>query len=82
MKLRFNINACISCPTIRVDNAKCQNTVEELSRKLLGLNIPVISHDKIDVSCLQVGGKYPGLHLNEKGAGRMAIDFISYNRKD
>ena len=82
VKLRFDIDAVISCPTIKMDSNKGKKTVQELSRKLDELKIPTIFHKNVDEDCLEKGGKFAGLHLTPKGIGRMAINFISYNRKN
>ena len=82
IKKRFGIDMCISSPTLRCDNYIYKNIVEELSRKLRKQKIPLINHEKVDVDCLENKGKYAGLHLNSKGVGRMAINFIAYNRKN
>ena len=66
----------ISCPTIRSDNEAANITIRNLGRKLKELQLPIISHDNVDSSCLGKGA----LHLNAKGSGRLAMNFISYNR--
>ena len=66
----------ISCPVLRTDNAKAQLTLKRLRDNVMkGENI--IIHDNIDNSCL---GK-AGLHLNAKGTGRLAMNFISLMRR-
>ena len=70
----------ISCPTLRTDNSKARNTLNELRLKLVQINIPVITNDNITEECLGGGGKHPGLHLNNKGYGRLAMNFIACNR--
>ena len=78
---RFNIDVCISCPTTRVDNAYAKNTVNEICSQLNQVkDINVICNKNIDSTCLGKGGKHPGLHLNAIGCGRIAANFISYNR--
>ena len=66
----------ISCPTIRTDNHAANITIRNLCCKLKDLKIPIIYHENVDTECLGRGG----LHLNEKGFGRLAMNFISYNR--
>ena len=82
MKLRFGLEAAISCPTLRTDNSKAKMTVQELSVQLKALNISFVCHKNVDETCLEKKGKFAGLHLTDKGVGRMAINFISYNRKN
>ena len=68
-------NKIISCPTLRIDNHVANITLRKLRDKLKDLKIPVIYNNNIDVDCLGRGG----LHPNEKGSGRLAVNFISYN---
>ena len=70
-------NFIISCPTIRTDNHAANITLRNLRTKLKELKIPIICNDNIDSDCLGRGG----LHLNEKGSGKLAVNFISYNRR-
>ena len=66
----------ISCPTDRFDDSKARLTILHLRRKLNNLQIPLILNDNIrDVD---IGKK--GLHLNERGSGRLAVNFMSYMR--
>ena len=62
----------ISSPIVRTDNLNANRTLDEVRTyfKSLSNNIP---NCNIDRSCL--GSK--GLHLNPKGSGRLAINFIS-----
>ena len=66
-----------SCPIMRNDNNKAKYVVAELWVKLSNINIPLIYNDNISEDCLGKGG----LHLNLKGSGRLASNFISYNRR-
>lgn len=81
IKQRFCIDAVISCPTIRTDNSRAKKVVAELREYLNKLEGTVICNDNITDECLGKGGKHPGLHLNPKGSGRLALNFISYNRR-
>ena len=81
VKQRIGITAIISCPTIRTDNTKAKQVVSELCVKLNKLNVPIICNINISDDCLGKGGKHPGLHLNPKGCGRLATNYISYNRR-
>ena len=78
---KFGITAALSCPTLRTDNSTAMKVISSLFTRLEKLNIPLIVHNNISEDCLGKGGKTPGLHLNPKGCGRMAINFLSYNRK-
>ena len=66
----------ISCPVIRRDNARANSVLLELKKKIHSLN-NIIKNDNVDQTCL---GK-KGLHLNEKGAGRLAINYISLMKR-
>ena len=67
-----NANIFMSCPILRLDNAKANSTLREL-KEILKSNYKVIVNDNIDGTCL--GRK--GLHLNPKGSGRLAVNYIS-----
>ena len=71
-----DVHIYISCPVLRLDNAKANSTLRELSKILKSLH-KVIVNDNIDGSCL--GRK--GLHLNPKGSGRLAMNYISLMRR-
>ena len=66
----------ISCPVIRRDNARANSVLLELKKKIHSLN-NIVKNDNVDQTCL---GK-KGLHLNEKGAGRLAINYISLMKR-
>ena len=67
----------LSCPVLRFDDTKAGFTLHQLAKKLMSLNIDVISNDNVDATCI---GK-AGLHLNYKGSGRLAMNFISQMRR-
>ena len=67
-----NVKVYTSCPTIRKDNARANLVLREVNEKLKALP-KTIRNDNIDTTCL---GK-KGLHLNAKGSGRLAINYIS-----
>ena len=67
----------LSCPVIRQDNTKAGFTLHHLDQKLKLLNDNIIRNDNIDSSCLGKGG----LHLNDKGSGRLAMNFLSLIRR-
>ena len=65
-----------SCPTLRTDNARANAVLNKLN--LMMKDKPnSIHNENIDESCL--GRK--GLHLNPKGSGRLAINYISLMRR-
>ena len=67
----------ISCPTDRYDEPKAKLTLLNLRRKLNTLKIPVIVNDNLNDE--HIGKR--GLHLNNRGAGRLAVNFMSYMRQ-
>ena len=66
----------LSCPVLRLDDARANLALRHLNFEMKSLP-NIIVNDKIDGSCL---GK-KGLHLNAKGSGRLAINFISLIRR-
>ena len=66
-----------SCPVIRLDNKKANSTLRDLDTYLKNSCADIIINDNIDSSCL---GKR-GLHLNLRGSGRLAINYISLMRR-
>ena len=66
-----------SCPVIRLDNKKANSTLRDLDTYLKNSCTDIIVNDNIDSSCL---GKR-GLHLNLRGSGRLAINYISLMRR-
>ena len=72
-----NVKIYLSCPVLRIDDAKANLTLRNFTNKLKSLNIDVIINDNVDVTCL---GK-AGLHLNPKGSGRLAMNFLSLMRR-
>ena len=67
----------ISCPVLRIDNMKANRTLRDLDAYLKSSSVDIIINDNIDGSCL---GKR-GLHLNPKGSGRLATNYISLMRR-
>ena len=67
------INVFFSCPVMRLDNSKANLVLRQLSVWLKSSTNNVIINDNIDGTC--IGKK--GLHLNAKGSGRLAMNFIS-----
>ena len=72
-----SVKIYLSSPTLRVDNKNANEVLRDLKRKLINYFKDVIVNDNVDSSCL---GK-KGLHLNPKGSGRLAINFISLMRR-
>ena len=67
----------LSNPVIRLDNNKANNILRKLADLFKMMKYDIIYNDNVDASCL---GKR-GLHLNPKGSGRLAINFISVMRR-
>ena len=72
-----HVNIYLSYPVLRTDNAKAGFTIHHLRQKMKALFVNVIGNDNIAGSCLG----NTGLHLNLKGAGRLAINFLSQMRR-
>ena len=66
----------LSCPVLRVDNSHAHLVLRQLGEKLKALP-NIITNDNLDVTSL---GKR-GLHLNPKGSGRLALNYISLMRR-
>ena len=62
----------LSSPIMRIDNKLANGTIKEINIALESLP-NIILNNKIDAFCL--GRK--GLHLNRKGSGKLATNFIS-----
>ena len=65
-------NVFISTLINRYDDAKAQLTVTKVNELLMKMDIPLIENQNI--TCNQLGKK--GLHLNQHGIGKLAINFI------
>ena len=63
----------ISTPTLRMDNTKAGFVLGLVADKLVALSIPLVNNDGVDARCV---GR-AGLHLNMKGAGKLASNFIA-----
>ena len=63
----------ISEPILRLDNAKANFTIKHLSDKLRNLNIKLLPNRNITNDHLSKRG----LHLNERGTGRLALNIIT-----
>ena len=65
----------ISCPILRTDDPRANGVLRQLDSKLKASH-DVIDNKNIDQVCL----RKRGLHLNIKGSGRLAINYISLLR--
>lgn len=70
-----NVKVYLSCPVLRTDNIKANTTLRRLNEALRYLP-NVIINDNVDDKC--IGKK--GLHLNARGSGRLATNYISLMR--
>ena len=70
--LREDSKVVISTVVQRSDNPKATMAVNLLNNHLKDLAIDLVDNDNIDGTCL---GK-KGLHLNSKGSGKLAVNFI------
>ena len=71
------VRVYLSCPTLRLDNRVVNDVLRDLDLKLKSLTCDIISNDNVDRTCL---GK-KGLHLNPKGSGRLAMNYIALMRR-
>ena len=62
----------LSSPIMRVDNQLANSTIRKINNDLKNIS-NVIMNDKLDGHCL--GRK--GLHLNQQGSGKLAVNFIT-----
>ena len=67
----------ISTPALRSDNGKATLTVNQLTNHLLQLNIDIVDNRNIISKHLS----RKGLHLNESGLRRLAINFLERIKK-
>ena len=67
----------LSKPIIRHDNGKANLTLRNVNKHLSALQSECIENDNI--SSQRLGRK--GLHLNPKGKGRLALNFMKQVRK-
>ena len=77
LQSKFMCDVILSCPTYRFDDQKANVTLRNLRNNLLSLEIPVISN--ANITDIHIWKK--GLHLNERGSGRLAMNYLSYMRK-
>ena len=67
----------VSAPIKRHDHGKASSTISHLSKKFKDLNISTVDNSNIGAFYLNSGG----LHLNDKGLGRLAINLKLKIRK-
>ena len=67
----------MSKPIIRHDNGKANLMIRNVNKHLSALQSECTENDKI--SSQHLGQK--GLHLNPKGKGRLALNFMKQNQK-
>ena len=72
-----NCRVIVSKPTVRIDHGKTNLTLRNVNKHLETLNLECIENGNISVQHL--GRK--GLHLNSKGKGRLALNFLNQIRK-
>ena len=75
-KILPSVKIFLSSPTVRTDNIQANMVLRQLYNKLKDLP-NIILNENVDISCL---GK-KGLHLNPKGSGRLAINYISLMKR-
>ena len=72
-----NCRVLVSKPTVRIDHGKANLTLRNVNKNLETLNLECIENGNI--SAQHLGRK--GLHLNSKGKGRLALNFLNQIRK-
>ena len=72
-----NCRVIVSKPTVRIDLRKANLTLRNINKHLKTLNLECIENGSI--SAQHLGRK--GLHLNSKGKGRLAINFLNHIQK-
>ena len=84
LMLKFNIfkqlpncRVIVSKPTVQIDHGNANLTLLNVNKNLETLNLECIG--KCNISAQHLGGK--GLHLNSKGRGRLALNFLNQTRK-
>ena len=77
LQSKFQCNVILTYPSYRFDDKRANATLRNLRNYLLDLNIPVISNDNI--TDIHIGKR--GLHLNERGSGKLAANYLSYMRR-
>ncbi len=72
-----NTGVYLSTPVLRMDNPRAGFVLRQVSDRLMTLNINCVDNDGIDASCVGQAG----LHLNGRGAGKLAINFIKHMKR-
>ena len=72
-----NCRVIVSKPTVRIDHGKANLTLHNVNKHLETLNLEGMVNGNI--SAQHFGRK--GLHLNLKGKGRRALNFLNQIRK-
>ena len=62
-----------STPTLRNDDGKANAILQKVSSNLKKSYVNIVENDNI----ITMGIGKRGLHLNEKGSGRLALNFIN-----
>ena len=82
--LKFNIfkqppdcRVIVSKPTVQIDHGKANLTLRNVNKHLETLNLECI--ENCNINAQHPGRK--GLHLNSKGRGRLALNFLNQTRK-
>ena len=68
-----NTVVCLSTPTLRFDNPRAGFVLKQVTGLMKQLDIEIVDNDEINASLV---GK-AGLHLNMKGAGKLATNYIN-----
>ena len=63
----------VSKPTVRIDHEKANLTLRNVNKNLETLNLEYI--ENVNINAQHLGRK--GLHLNLKGKGRLALNFLN-----
>ena len=72
-----NCRIVLSKPTIRHDHGKANLTIRNVNKHLENLELECIDNNNISVEHIE----QKGLHLNLKGNGRSALNFLKQLRK-
>ena len=75
-KINIDCEVIILMPTYRFDNQKAGNTVSELTKMLIDLNIPIVKNKNISQKHLG----YKGFLLNSYGSARLAMNLVSVSK--
>ena len=73
----MNARVYFSTPTLRTDNGKANMILSKVSENLKKSSANLVENDNINA--MGIGKR--GLHLNEKGSGRLALNFINLMKR-